>query len=203
VSRARLEAFSDGVIAVAITLLALDLAVDGPGHGPLLEQLGHRWPAFVAYLISFFTVGIIWVNHHALVADLTRVDRTVLFLNLVLLVFVVAIPFGTALMADYLTEGGWDARLATAVYCAILEGMSLGFAGIFAWSLGDGRRHHPIPQDVRRSTWWRFTIGGLIYLVALGVAFLSPPVALGIVGATAVYYIFERGAGGAAQPTRQ
>jgi uncharacterized membrane protein len=66
-SRARLEAFSDGVIAVAITLLALDLFVEGPGHGPLAQQLAHRWPTFVAYLISFFTVGIIWVNHHALV----------------------------------------------------------------------------------------------------------------------------------------
>ena len=63
--RSRLEAFSDGVIAVAITLLALDLTVAGPGHGKLAHQLGEHWPAFLAYLISFFTIGIIWVNHHA------------------------------------------------------------------------------------------------------------------------------------------
>ena len=94
-----MEAFSDGVIAVAITLLALNLAVKGPGHGPLSQQLAQQWPVFVAYVISFFTVGIIWVNHHALIADLTTVDRTLLFLNLALLIFVVAIPFGTALMA--------------------------------------------------------------------------------------------------------
>ena len=196
-SRARLEAFSDGVIAVAITLLALNLAVEGPGHGTLADQLGHRWPVFVAYMISFFTVGIIWVNHHALVGDLVRVDRTVLFINLLLLLFIVAIPFGTALMASYLTAGGTDSKLAMAIYCAILEGMSLGFAALFAWSLGDGRRHHPVPAEIRRSAWWRFTIGGLVYLLALLVAFLAPALSLVIVGVTAVYYIFERGAGGA------
>jgi uncharacterized membrane protein len=198
VSRGRLEAFSDGVIAVAITLLALNLAVEGPGHGPLIDQLGHRWPVFVAYVVSFFTVGIIWVNHHGLIGELAKVDRTVLFINLVLLLFVVAIPFGTALMASYLTVEGMDGKLAMAIYCAILEGMALGFGALFAWSLGEGRRHHPIPPEVRRSALWRFTIGGLIYLVAIGAAFISPAVALGIVGAVAVYYIFERGAGGRA-----
>src|SRR5580704_9166580 len=102
--RSRLEAFSDGVIAVAITLLALNLTVAGPGHGSsLAQQLHDKWPAFVAYLISFFTIGIIWVNHHALVRTIKTVDRTLLFLNLVLLLFVVAIPFATATVADYLS----------------------------------------------------------------------------------------------------
>jgi uncharacterized membrane protein len=180
------------VIAVAITLLALDLTIQGPGHGPLLDQLGHRWPVFVAYVVSFFTVGIIWVNHHALVQDLARVDRTALFINLGLLLFVVAIPFGTALMASYLTIPGLDSSLAMAIYCAILEGMSLGFAALFAWSLGEGRRFHPVPREAVAGVWWRFTIGGVVYLVALAVAFISPPVALGIVAAIAVYYVVER-----------
>ena len=65
--RSRLEAFSDGVFAVAITLLALNLAVAGPGHGSLLHQLGDGWAKLAAYLISFFVIGIVWVNHHALV----------------------------------------------------------------------------------------------------------------------------------------
>lgn len=198
-SRGRLEAFSDGVIAVAITLLALNLAVTGPGHHEsLAQQLADRWPIFVAYVISFFTVGIIWVNHHALIADLRTVDRTLMFLNLVLLLFVVAIPFGTALMAQYLTAGGFDASLAMAIYSGILEGMSIGFAAIYAWSLGEGRRHHPIPNDVRRSAWWRFTGGGAVYIVAALAAFISPLIALAIVGLVAIYYIFERGAGGVA-----
>jgi uncharacterized membrane protein len=201
VSRGRLEAFSDGVIAVAITLLALNLAVEGPGHGPLADQLLHRWPVFAAYVISFFTVGIIWVNHHALVQQLALVDRTALFINLVLLLFVVAIPFGTALMASYLTIPGADSRLAMVVYCAILEGMSLGFAALFSWSFGEGRRHHPVAPEARRSIFLRFTFGGFLYILAGALAFISPLLSLGMIGAIAVYYIFERLPG--PQPTRQ
>jgi uncharacterized membrane protein len=192
VSRARLEAFSDGVFAVAITLLALNLAVAGPGHGPLLQQLSDHWPAFIAYLISFFTIGIIWVNHHALVDNIARVDRTLLFLNLLLLLFVVAIPFTTATMAEYLTDGSFDAKVAMLLYVAVAEGMSACFAAIFAWSLGEGRTHHPVPVEARPAAWWRFTIGIAIYLLAFFVAFISPQAALVIVGLVALYYVFER-----------
>ena len=100
--RSRLEAFSDGVFAVAITLLALNLTVAGPGHGRLTHQLATHWPSFAAYVISFFMIGIIWVNHHALIRSITVVTRTLLFLNLLLLLFVVLIPFATATVAEYL-----------------------------------------------------------------------------------------------------
>ena len=82
----RLEAFSDGVFAVAITLLALDLTVAGPGHGngSLAHQLGHHWPSFAAYAVSFFIIGITWVNHHDLFTTFATVDRMLLFLNLLL-----------------------------------------------------------------------------------------------------------------------
>ncbi|MDQ6900258.1 MAG: TMEM175 family protein [Candidatus Dormibacteraeota bacterium] len=190
--RGRLEAFSDGVFAVAITLLALNLVVAGPGHGPLLRQLGDHWPSFVSYLISFFTIGIIWVNHHALVRNIAVVDRTLLFLNLALLLFVVLIPFATGTMAEYLTSADQDANVATALYGAVFEGMSLSFAAIFAWSLREGRTHRPVPGEARRTAWWRFTIGGLVYLFAIGVAFLNAPAAVAIIGLVAVYYVFER-----------
>jgi uncharacterized membrane protein len=190
--RGRLEAFSDGVFAVAITLLALNLVVSGPGHGSLLSQLGERWPAFVAYLVSFFTIGIIWVNHHGLVDQIRVVDRTLLFLNLLLLLFVVAIPFGTATMASYLTDSGQDAHVAMAVYAAIFEGMAISFAAIFAWSLGEGRTERAVPPEARRAAWIQFSIGGLVYVLAFAVAFISAPAALAIIGIVALYYIFER-----------
>jgi uncharacterized membrane protein len=192
VGRGRLEAFSDGVIAVAITLLALNLGVAGPGHGPLLQQLGEHWPAFVAYVISFFIIGIVWVNHHALLHNFAVVDRTLLFLNLTLLMFVVLIPFATANMAQYLTSGDQDAHIAMALYGVILEGMGLSFAAIFAWSLGEGRTHQPIPPEARRSTYLRFSFGSVVYLIAIAVAFVSAPASLAIIGFVAVYYIFER-----------
>jgi len=192
VDRGRLEAFSDGVFAVAITLLALNLFLAGPGHGPLLRQLADHWPSFVAYLISFFMIGVIWVNHHALVRNIAIVDRTLLFLNLALLLFVVLIPFATGTMAMYLTAGDLDAKVATAMYGAVFEAMGLSFAAIFAWTLHEGRTHQAVPTEARRSAWWRFTVGNLVYALAIVMAFVSAPVALGIIGLVAVYYVFER-----------
>jgi uncharacterized membrane protein len=192
VSRGRLEAFSDGVFAVAITLLALNLGVDGPGHGSLVQQLGDRWPVFVSYLVSFFTIGIIWVNHHALIDNIAVVTRTLLFLNLVLLLFVVAIPAATSLMALYLIRGDTDSHVAMAIYAAVFEGMALSFAAIFGWSLGEGRTRHPVPEEARRSAWWRFSIGALIYIFAIALAFVSAPATLAIIGIVALYYIVER-----------
>jgi uncharacterized membrane protein len=190
--RGRLEAFSDGVIAVAITLLALNLAVKGPGHGTLAYQLAHQWPGYAAYLISFFTIGIIWVNHHQLLSNIVVVTRVLLFLNLVLLLFVVLIPVVTATVADYLAGGGFDAKLAVAVYGIVLTGMSASFAGIAEWSLGEGRTRVPVPPDRQWAARVRFMSGGLVYLAIVGIAFLSAPVALGLSGLVGVYYIFER-----------
>ena len=190
--RGRLEAFSDGVFAVAITLLALNLFVAGPGHGPLVRQLGDHWPSFVAYLISFFTIGVIWVNHHALMRNVAAVDRTLLFLNLVLLMFVVLIPFVTGTMADYLTAGDQDAHFSMALFAAVFEGMGLSFAAMFQWTLGEGRTVRPVPPEARWEAVLRFSPGIGAYLVAIAVAFVSAPAALAIVGLAAVYYIFER-----------
>ena len=190
--RGRLEAFSDGVFAVAITLLALNLAVKGPGHGALAHQLTQQWAAYAAYLISFFTIGIIWVNHHVLVSNIVIVTRLLLFLNLVLLLFVVLIPVATGTVGDYLPAGGSDAKLAVAVYGVALTGMSIGFSGIAEWSMGEGRTRVPVPPDKRWTARIRFMSGGLVYLVVIGLAFVSAPAALALSGLVAVYYIFER-----------
>jgi uncharacterized membrane protein len=189
---ARLEAFSDGVFAVAITLLALDLAVKGPGNGSLAHQLRHEWPAFVAYVISFFVIGITWVNHHALFTSFARVDRALMFLNVLLLLFIATIPFATSTMATYVGTGGGDAHLATAVYAADLEGMSLSFGAIFLWSIRGTNRRVPLPADVARAAFLRFGVGSVVYLVVIAVAFINAPAALALTAAVAVYYVFEQ-----------
>jgi uncharacterized membrane protein len=197
--RSRLEAFSDGVIAVAITLLALDLTVPGRGHDTLLNQLNEKWPAFLAYLISFFMIGIVWVNHHVLVKSITRVDRTLLFLNLVLLLFVVLIPFSTGTVADYLSQGGglpapgnWDARVAMAIYGGVFLGMSVGFTGIFEWTLHGQRVARPLPPEKHWAARARFVGGGVVYVVAIVVALFSAVAAFVLIALVAVYYIVER-----------
>ena len=139
--KARLEAFTDGVLAIAITLLTLDLKVPPHGSGrPLSQALLHEWPSYLAYLVSFLVVGIIWVNHHAMFQLVRQVDRKLLFLNLVLLLFVVLIPFATATVADYFSLHDWDTQVAMMLYGGVFLGMSAGFGAIFEWTLHGDRK---------------------------------------------------------------
>ena len=199
--RARLEAFSDGVFAVAITLLALNLTVAGPGHGLLRHQLWeHRW-AFAAYLLSFFVIGIIWVNHHALVKSIVLVDRMLLFLNLVLLLFVVLIPFATSTVADYMSQGNSrDARVAMVLYAGVLLGMSIGFGAIFEWTLHGEHRLQPLPPEAHWPARLRFVGGGGVYVVAMVVALFNAIAAFVLIALVAVYYIAQRTPSSPADP---
>jgi hypothetical protein len=131
--------FSDAVLAVAITLLALNLMVQGPGHGSLAGLLFHEGSALAAYVISFFTIGIVWVNHHALLSVIETVDRSLLFFNLILLLFVVLIPNATTLLADYLSVGGSGAELAAVVYGVVLDDRMAAAGG------ADPAIHSPVP----------------------------------------------------------
>jgi uncharacterized membrane protein len=196
--RSRLEAFSDGVFAVAITLLALDLTVPGGLH--LSRQLQDKGPAFLAFTLSFFMIGIIWVNHHALVRSITKVDRTLLFLNLVLLLFVVLIPFATATEADYFPHNGPDARLAMALYAGSFLGMSIGFSLMFEWTLHGQRVYQPVPLERRWAARARFTGGTLVYVLAIVIASFSAVASFVLIALTAVYYILENTPAAAGPP---
>jgi TMEM175 potassium channel family protein len=188
----RLEAFSDGVFAVAITLLALDLAVPGPGHGQLGDLLRDHLPSFAAFAVSFLTIGIIWVNHHTLFKNFARIDRTLLFLNLLLLFFVVCIPFGTSTFAAYLPRGRPEAPLATAIYQGVFEGMSLSFGILFWWAIRHEHLKIALTPAAARTAVIRFGIGNVGYITAIGVAFVSPAASLAISALVAIYYIFEQ-----------
>ena len=197
--RSRLEAFSDGVFAVAITLLALNLTVARPGRGDtLLHQL--HWPVFVAYLISFFMIGIVWVNHHVLVRGIAVVNRTLLFLNLVLLLFVVMIPWATATVANYLAaylapHGSYalrDTQIAMMLYGAVFLGMSAGFGGMFEWTLHGERTYQRLPTDKHWAARARFVGGGVAYLIAIVVGNFNAVAAFVIIALVAVYYVVER-----------
>jgi uncharacterized membrane protein len=188
----RLEAFSDGVFAVAITLLALDLAVGGPGETMSLAKklFEHRY-SFAAFVVSFLTIGIIWVNHHTLCKNFARIDRPLLFINLLVLFFVVCIPFATSTFAAYFTKG-FDASVAAAIYEGVFEGMSLSFCIMFWWAI---RREHlkiALTPAAARKAMIRFGIGNVAYIAAIGVAFISPTAAFVISAVVAVYYMFEQ-----------
>jgi len=137
VRTSRLEAFSDGVFAIAATLLVLELRVP-PGEPDLVRALIGLWPAYAAYLISFLTIGIIWVNHHTLLEHCRRVDRAFLYLNLLLLIAVGIVPFPTALVGEYiLSERGATAALVVYGLGAVL--IAIAFTGVFLYATHDHR----------------------------------------------------------------
>jgi uncharacterized membrane protein len=183
----RLEAFSDGVFAVAITLLVLEISI--PTGDDLWHKLGDEWPSFASFFVSFWVIGIIWVNHHGVIDHLKRADRGVLYLNLLVLMSVVLIPFATALMAENLHEEG-DEHVAAAVYAASFVLMAISFGVLWEYIT----RHREklgvelTDEEVRRRS-LSFQIGNPFYAIAVIVAFISPAAVLVIIGALAVYYM--------------
>jgi uncharacterized membrane protein len=169
------------------------------------QQLTSHWPSFAAYIVSFFSIGIIWVNHHTLVRNFSVVDRAALYFNLLLLFFVATIPFATATMAAYLRTGGADASLAAAIYQGVFLGMSAAFGGLLWWSVRKRHLTIPLTGAAARRALIRFTIGNLAYAAAIGIAYLSAPASLLVSALVAVYYVFEQTPGrepaAAAEPT--
>jgi uncharacterized membrane protein len=198
----RAESFSDGVFAVAITVLVFNLlpiADDTAGlrGGTLLTRgtLLHYWPSYFAYVVSFLTIGIMWLNHHTMLSQITRVDRPTLVLNLLLMMGIVAIPFPTALVADHLTgatAAHGQATIATVTYGVVMMAIAVAYAAMWLYlsahqqALG-ARRRIATP---RLST-FRFTVGNGGYVAGTLVALASPVAALIIFGLLAVYYLFE------------
>jgi len=141
----RLEIFSDGVFAIAATLLVLEFAVNTRAGAPSLGyQLLHQlWPSYLAYATSFLTIGIIWINHHHVMETIVRVDRTFLFINTLLLLVVAFIPFPTRLVAHYLgISGELDAVYA---YGVTLLLMAVLFNVLWAYA---SRNRRLISEDM-------------------------------------------------------
>ena len=183
----RLEAFSDGVFAVAITLLVLELHVPTGDH--LWQQLKEEWHSFASFFVSFWVIGIIWVNHHGVIDHVKRADRGVLYCNLLVLMTVVFIPFSTALIADHLKSGA-DEQTAALVYSSAFLGLAIAFGVLWTYIT----RHRETlgveltDEQVRRTT-LIFLIGNPFYVVAVIVSFISPAAVLVIIALLALYYL--------------
>jgi uncharacterized membrane protein len=194
-SSQRLETFSDGVVAIAITLLVLDLAVpprETTPRGGLAAALAHQWPAYFAYLVSFLVIGIIWVNHHTMLHKIRLVDRPVLFANLALLLFVAAIPFPTRLLAEYLTAGT-DSHVAAAVYSATMLAMSIAYSTLWLVITRNRRLlHEHVDPAASRKALGRFSLGNAFYLATIGLSFVSAVATLAVHAALAMYYCFDQ-----------
>ena len=187
---ARLEAFSDGVFAIAITLLVLEIGVPHAGSGSqLAHDLGSQWPSYLGYALSFVVIGIMWMNHHTMFRDIERVDHTLLVLNLLLLMSIAFLPFPTAVLAEHIKDA--DAR-RTAVL--IYGGTNVAIAVIFnlLWLYAAfGRRliDEHVSEARRRSRTVRYLAGPVTYGIAIPLAFVSPWISLAIWIALGVLYL--------------
>ena len=194
----RLEAFSDGVLAVAITLLVLDIRVPpAGGHSTLGHELLTEWPRYAAYATSFITIGIIWINHHAMISRLREVDHSILVLNIFLLLSVGVLPFATSLLATYLkaTQGH---HLAAAVYSGAYLIRSIVFS-LMNRHILFARSHlltAELASQVRRKILARGVTGLVPYAIATALAPLSAYATLAICAAVAVFYALPVASGG-------
>ncbi len=179
----RLEAFSDGVFAVAITLLVLNIQ-PLPVHDPLIHQNGKLldflWglaPNYLAFITSFATIGIMWVNHHRLFTHIKRSDNNLLLLNLLLLLVIVFVPFPTALMAEYIAQP--DQGIAVLVYSGTFFLMAICFNIVWLYASHENRLLDPNSnkQEVRAIT-GQYRFGPLFYVVTFALAFFLPLVSV-------------------------
>ena len=192
-STGRLEAFSDGVFAIAITLLVIELRPPVVEGSELAGALWDLWPSYFAYFVSFVTIGVFWLNHHRVFTQVQAVDGPLLLLNLHLLLWVALIPFPTAVVADYLAEGGDGARTALVLYSAVFFLAGIAFGLLFGWITRDTRLlERPPSPGVVRAARFRFMLGQGVYLSAILISLVAPVVALTLHGAMAVYYAFDQ-----------
>jgi len=187
----RLEIFSDGVIAIAITLLVLDIKVPEAEPGELLHELGVQWPAYVAFLLSFTVIGIMWVSHHSMFERIGHVDRGLLFTNLLLLLGIGFLPFPTSLLAEYTKQGGENSHIAAAIYSATMALIGLAFLAIWTYLA----RHPSLlvegvePENLRRSIRRSF-VGPIVYTASIGLAFINAIACYFVYAAIAVYFVW-------------
>jgi uncharacterized membrane protein len=192
----RLEAFSDGVLAIVITLLILEIHVPTPGdpdnaRGSLGQALLHQWPHYVSYLLSFFIVGIIWLNHHATINLLARTDHKLQVLNLLLLLPVSVLPWPTDLLATYAVDGtGRDQRLAVLIYGLTSSAMAVAFNVLWRYLRRHPELHKPrVSAELLAVRNRRYNLGLAVYPAATVLGLLNVPLFLGLMLGLAVLYL--------------
>jgi uncharacterized membrane protein len=192
VSTTRLETFADGVFAIAATLLILNVdAQVREGSTEIGDRLLEIWPSYIAYAVSFVTIGIIWSNHHTVMAQLGRVNRTFLMLNVFLLLCVAFLPFPTRLVAEHLRDRA-ELEPAALAYGATMTVMSVCYLSLWLYAIR-GRRLLRDDSDAR-------TVSGItrsylpgtpLYLTATLLALVSPLASVALFGAIALFYVVE------------
>jgi uncharacterized membrane protein len=189
-SKSRLESFSDGIFAFAITLLVLTIAQPSD-YRKLAAELADRWPSLAAYVVSFAVIGIMWLNHHSLFRHFEHVDRGLIYINMLLLMTITFLPYPTGVLGQALARGE-GARTAAVIYAVTMAVNAWAWSAL--WLYGSHKRrllHEEFPEAERGTATLMFTIGVVMYTLAVGVAFVNAYAFLGLQGLFALYYAID------------
>jgi uncharacterized membrane protein len=197
----RVEAFSDGVFAVAITLLVLNLRVplagvdvDKSGKPDLLSFLGTQWPSYLAYVASFLAILVIWINHHMLFKLIGRADRLLMLYNGLLLMLVTVVPFSTSLLAEYVTSTDMNKRIVASVYSGVFILVSVFFNLLWRYAAKERRLLDDSAHPARvKGVTDSYRVGPIFYVVALALALVNIPASLVLDIVLAIYFALPHG----------
>jgi uncharacterized membrane protein len=173
----RLEAFSDGVFAISVTLLVMSLAVPllkDPARDSLANALLHQWPHYLSFFISFINVGIVWANHHEMFRFIKRSNHIFLLINLFLLMFITLMPYSTALLGQYLMEHGNQVP-ATAFYSGTLLAMAVAFNAVWLYAVKNKLVNEQCNPEAVEFMTRSHLLGPLLFGTAFILAFIWYP----------------------------
>ena len=188
---ARLETFSDGVIAIAITLLILEVRVP-PASVPgreLGREVLHQWPSYAGYAVSFLTIGVIWVNHHHMFKLIERTTHAFLMINVVFLMTIAFLPWPTALVAAHIRDPS-GRKVGAVVYGLTMVAIAVMFCVVWFYASRDGRLlSADVDREMLSRTYRSYLVGPIVYGAAVVIALIAPLVSLSIYAALAVYWL--------------
>jgi uncharacterized membrane protein len=189
-NKTRVEAVSDGIFAIAITLLVLTISAP-EDFDHLASDLADRWPSLAAYMVSFAVIGIMWFNHHAIFTLLDAVDSGLFYLNLLLLMTIGFLPYPTGVLGEALHRGEGQ-RTAAVVYSVTMTANALAWGALWLYASAGRRLLSPaFPESRRRIASLAFTAGIGAYALTIAVAFVNAYACLAFHGALAVYYALD------------
>jgi uncharacterized membrane protein len=190
----RIEAFSDGVFAIAITLLVIEIGVphldEEPEGTTLFEALLGQWPSYLGYAISFLQIGVIWANHHNRFRFIVRSDHILLFLNILFLMCVAFIPFTTGVLAEYLRGSEAEQTTAGTVYAGTLAVTAIFFTLLWLYAAGNYRLvNRNLDPTLLRTMTRRYVLGMVAYLLTFALAFFSMTASLVLIVILALIFV--------------
>jgi uncharacterized membrane protein len=183
----RVDAFSDGIFAIAITLLILDLrAPEAATSRQLWQKLGALWPGYIGYVMSFIIIGIMWTNHRLVFKHIRRTDHTLTMINVLLMMTIAFLPFPTSVLAHNIADPG-TCVMATVFYSAAMLLTSIPFTWLWMHAVRAGLVEGPEAERARITRAFRF--GWVSWLVTTILAFFAPMTALILIGVASLYWM--------------